>query len=33
MTAWISVKIAVVPPMPSESVRTAEAVKTGERRN
>ena len=33
MTAWISVKIAVVPPMPSASVRTAAAVKTGDGRN
>ena len=28
MTAWISVKMAVVPPMPRASVRTAVAVKT-----
>ena len=28
MTAWMSVKMAVVPPMPSASVRTAVAVKT-----
>ncbi len=30
ITAWMSVKIAVVPPMPSASVSTAAAVKTGE---
>jgi len=29
MTAWIRVKIAVVPPIPSASVRTATAVKPG----
>ena len=28
MTAWMSVKIAVVPPMPSASVRTAVVVNT-----
>jgi hypothetical protein len=33
ITAWISVKIAVVPPMPSASVSTAAAVNTGDSRN
>src|SRR5436190_15759766 len=33
ITAWMSVKIAVVPPMPSDSVSTAAAVKTGDKRN
>ena len=28
MTAWMSVKMAVVPPMPNASVRTAVIVKT-----
>jgi hypothetical protein len=33
ITAWINVKMAVVPPIPSASVRTAVAVKTGENQN
>ena len=33
MTAWISVKIAVVPPIPKASVSTAAAVKTGDNRS
>ena len=33
ITACMSVKIAVVPPMPIDNVKTAAAVKTGERRN
>ncbi len=30
ITAWISVKIAVVPPMPRASVATAAIVNTGD---
>ena len=33
ITAWMSVKMAVVPPMPSASVSTAVAVKTRAERN
>ena len=33
MTAWISVKIAVVPPIPKASVSMAAAVNTGDSRN
>ena len=33
MTAWMSVKIAVVPPMPSASVSIAVTVNTGASRN
>src|SRR5258708_31844957 len=33
ITAWIKVKIAVVPPIPKASVSTAAAVKTGDNRN
>ena len=33
ITAWMSVKIAVVPPMPTDRVRIAAAVKTGDNRN
>ena len=33
MTAWISVKMAVVPPIPSASVRIAVIVKTRAAKN
>jgi hypothetical protein len=33
MTAWIIVKIAVVPPIPKASVKVAAAVNTGDIRN
>ena len=33
MTAWMSVNMAVVPPMPSASVSTAVTVKTRATRN
>ncbi len=33
MTAWIRVKIAVVPPIPKASVSMAATVKTGDSRN